>query len=234
MDFCPCSGHISRIIAHLDGPAYTNEKLNPRPGMLSVQKSQSSIKHIHYSSKLQHESHDTHDHRQTGTNNTTCGAGSHHRVGLLRHRDTSAGGLHRCQTECLGGSAVAEAVAWCGSGVVHWWRWVALVSSGRNRHNGKCDSAVQLRLDSRGGSSLLGRARMGSLASSRGRGSRVGAFAAGGARRVGATSSILGRAGWARTGAGRLGLGRSRAAATILSRGCRSGVTALGDGTDGR
>lgn len=117
-----------------------------RPGILCVQKSQSSIKHIHYSSQLQHESHYTHDNRQAGTNNTPCSASSHHRV--LRRRDASAGWLDGRQAEGFRRSAVAEAVAGAGAGVVHGRRRVALVASGRDRHDREGDGAVQFCRDS--------------------------------------------------------------------------------------
>lgn len=176
---------------------------------------------LHYSFQLQQEDHDTHDCRQASTNNPPCGASSHHC--LLRRRDTGASGLHRCQAQCLGRSAVSEAVAGSWTGVVDRWRRGALVSSGGDRNDRKSDGAVQLCRHSGDCSSLLGLLGRAGLR----------AFAA--SWRVGTASFVLGRAGRARTGAdGLLSLGGSRATATILRGRGRTGVATLGDGAHGR
>lgn len=176
---------------------------------------------LHHSFQLQHENHDTHDGRQASTDNPPCGASSHHC--LLGRRNTGASGLHRCQAQCLGRSAVSEAMAGAWSGVVDRWRRGALVSSGWDRNDRKSDGAVQFCRHSGDCSSLLvllGRAGLRAFAPS---------------WRVGTASFVLGRAGRARTGAdGLLRLGGSRAAATILRRRGRNGVATLGDGAHGR
>lgn len=155
----------------------------------------------------------------------------------MRHGDTSAGWLDRRQAEGLRRGAVAEAMAGSGAGVVHRRRRVALVASGRDRHDREGDGAVQLRLDSgRGGPLLgpLGRAGVGSLTTGWRRRAGVGGFSAGWGLRVGAASSVLGRVGRARTGAGRLCLGGGRAAATVLRGRGGNSVATFGNGADGR